>query len=327
MDGGYDCTTVIISMGDIFESLKINYVASDSDVGKQGIFRNDIKDSAGLGVERPFPQNSFIAKAYNQNVLAGIVTELYQISLIKFGVTSNFIEENLSLSNTGGGLTGFLAGLLSSATAATPSAAPGTPETPGGSNTPSGIEYPISKAPTGLIKTSQGNVAISTNKSAPALIVFGGIDVGGRKSGDYMWDYMGNLTSKYHIFVANNAKINGSTGYNEFISTLSKNGITPSQQILYLFSGGYSPGMNILPTKADAFTSIFLVDIWMGNTNVESFYKDIVSKYKAKTKYFYTSFGAQNAEARNAIANGAGFSNKQSDDTHMNTNKTALQYL
>lgn len=344
-DGGYDCVTTIVSMGSMLESLKINYVSTDSDVGTMGVFGdvgkvntpsvvenvatagaagtfNDIANTA-IGITKPMLPNSFIAKAYSQNMLAGVISELYATALFKSGLQTKTVPENLDFS-AGGGLVNTVNSI---STAAPQVSAGGNTGNTGTNNTPSGVNYSISKAPTGLIKTSQGNVSVCPTATAPALVVFGGIDVNNRKSGDYMWDYMGNLKDKYHIFVADNAKIDGNAGYNEFLSTLKSKNITPSRQILYLFSGGYYPGMAITPSKANIFESIFLVDIWMGSSDPSNHYKSLVDNYKAKTKYIYTTFGAQNETTRDYIASHAGYSVKQSDNTHMNTNLTALQYL
>jgi hypothetical protein len=85
--------------------------------------------------------------------------------------------------------------------------------------------------------------------------------------------------------------------------------------------------MAITPSKANIFESIFLVDIWMGSANPSNHYKSLVDNYKAKTKYIYTTFGAENERTRDYVASHAGYSVKQPDNNHMNTNKTALQYL
>ena len=76
-----------------------------------------------------------------------------------------------------------------------------------------------------------GKLVLSSNKTAPLLVVFGGIPVGGRESGVYMWDYMGGLKDKYHIFVAKSHNVNGTSAYNSVLKSLSDNGITPSTQI------------------------------------------------------------------------------------------------
>jgi len=70
-DGGYDCTTNIISMGEILESLKINYGSYDVDTSK-GVYNV-------LPISK-LTKDSTIAKAYTQNKLAGIVAELYEIA-------------------------------------------------------------------------------------------------------------------------------------------------------------------------------------------------------------------------------------------------------
>ena len=76
MDGGYDCTVTMTSIGDILESLKINYTAADTDKGRKGVFGSTGKD----GFDVPFEPNSTLAKAYGQNVLAGIFSELFLLA-------------------------------------------------------------------------------------------------------------------------------------------------------------------------------------------------------------------------------------------------------
>ena len=55
--------------------------------------------------------------------------------------------------------------------------------------------------PTEKTPISGGKILFCKNKTAPLLIVYGGIPVGGRSSGDYMWDYVDKLNTKYHIFL------------------------------------------------------------------------------------------------------------------------------
>lgn len=67
-DGGYDCSTTLISIGEIIESLKINYTPA---------LQNLILNSKGLLV----PQliiDEVVANAYKKNKLAGIFAELYK---------------------------------------------------------------------------------------------------------------------------------------------------------------------------------------------------------------------------------------------------------
>jgi hypothetical protein len=74
-DGGYDCQTMIISTGEIIESLKVNYVLPNLkdygiyDTNGKG-FLNDIITDGGITTDKYRP-------AYEKNTLAGIWTELY----------------------------------------------------------------------------------------------------------------------------------------------------------------------------------------------------------------------------------------------------------
>jgi hypothetical protein len=42
MDGGYDCTTEIISIGEVIESLKVNYSPLDSNIGEGGLISSNV---------------------------------------------------------------------------------------------------------------------------------------------------------------------------------------------------------------------------------------------------------------------------------------------
>jgi len=90
-DGGYDCTTTIITMGEVAESLKINYSAFDSNVKvyQNGLF--NVPPPSGGGTRSIFSQlfgslfnaGPSVAKpdtvrdAYSENIVAGICAELY----------------------------------------------------------------------------------------------------------------------------------------------------------------------------------------------------------------------------------------------------------
>jgi hypothetical protein len=70
-DGGYDCTTTIISIGEILESLKVNYSAFNvPDLDKNGII------ASRVGVTL----NSEVSSSYTKNVVAGICHELYYLA-------------------------------------------------------------------------------------------------------------------------------------------------------------------------------------------------------------------------------------------------------
>jgi hypothetical protein len=187
-----------------------------------------------------------------------------------------------------------------------------------------------------------GKLSMASDANAPLLVVYGGITVGGVQSGVYMWNYMNGIKDRFHIFVALNNDVDGNKSYDSLVSTLSAQSLTPSQQILYLFSGGYKPGMGLLGSKGfDLFSSIYLVDIWMGVTQkshsiVPDFYKALVDKIPAKITYVFTSFGANNEAARDYISNRLGSQKatlvkgqkgEEGMQTHMRTNSVAVGML
>ena len=181
-----------------------------------------------------------------------------------------------------------------------------------------------------------GKFSAAPGASAPLLVVFGGIDVNGIQSGVYMWDYMNKVKDRFHIFVASSNAVNGTQAYRALMSTLQAQSLTASDQILYLFSGGYRPGMDLLPSSGPAtFSSIYLVDIWMGvpkktkSTAVPDFYEALVDGNAGKITYVYTSFGANNDAARDYIANKLGPSKAifVTVGGHMGTNTVAVKML
>jgi hypothetical protein len=187
-----------------------------------------------------------------------------------------------------------------------------------------------------------GKLSIASSAGAPLLIVFGGIPVKGRQSGVYMWDYMNGISDRFHIFVAAHNYVDGNDAYDALMKRLETEQLSPSRQILYLFSGGYRPGKALLQSKGtDPFTSIFLVDIWMGITKkshstIPDFYKHLVNKHSEMITYVYTSFGANNDEARDYIASKLGpqraklvqgQTGQNGMDTHMSTNTLAVSLL
>jgi hypothetical protein len=71
-DGGYDCTTTIISIGEILESLKINYTPLTSKLTKG---TNGLLNIISLDKD--------LEDKYKKNILAGLFAELYASSLKK----------------------------------------------------------------------------------------------------------------------------------------------------------------------------------------------------------------------------------------------------
>lgn len=85
-DGGYDCSVTIISMGEILESLKVNYGSYNSEVNTKGIF--------GV-LKSPFERNSTLLASYSKNIIAGICNELYLILKNK-EVIENYQEKKFN---------------------------------------------------------------------------------------------------------------------------------------------------------------------------------------------------------------------------------------
>jgi hypothetical protein len=74
MDGGYNCQTTIISIGEIMESLRVNYIPFDVDgVIKQKGLLKLVSPDAIL-----FPPNTNkFTQSYSKNILAGLCQEIY----------------------------------------------------------------------------------------------------------------------------------------------------------------------------------------------------------------------------------------------------------
>ncbi|MFZ0954751.1 MAG: hypothetical protein WAN60_00290 [Candidatus Sulfotelmatobacter sp.] len=205
-----------------------------------------------------------------------------------------------------------------------------------------------------------GELSIAPNLQAGLLVVFGGVDVDKQEfdgisrqktvyvsSGSYMWNYMNALKPRFHIFVAANSDVHGDKAYDALTVALKAKGIDPSQMdpkpILYLFSGGYKAGLTLLGGNlADRFSSIFLVDIWMGwgkkhpSPYVPNFYRDVVNANRNKMTYVFTKGGANNAEIRDFIAKQLGSqkailvdpqAGEDGTQTHLRTNVVAIGML
>ena len=70
-DGGYDCSTEIISTGEILESLKINYSGASISTNSSGILLSNIQ----------YDKIEDIQKEYRRNALAGLIAETYALVL------------------------------------------------------------------------------------------------------------------------------------------------------------------------------------------------------------------------------------------------------
>jgi len=89
-DGGYDCNVTVISMGEVLESLKVNYGPYNSNIGTKGIFNV---------LFTPFEKGSTVVASYSQNIIAGICNELYLIVKNKKFI-ENYEEKIVKLNNS-----------------------------------------------------------------------------------------------------------------------------------------------------------------------------------------------------------------------------------
>jgi hypothetical protein len=78
-DGGYDCTTEIISLGEVLESLKVNYTPSENltSITTNGLLLGKLKGLTPVGIGDL--DKELLKDNYTQNILAGIFYELYKI--------------------------------------------------------------------------------------------------------------------------------------------------------------------------------------------------------------------------------------------------------
>jgi hypothetical protein len=198
-----------------------------------------------------------------------------------------------------------------------------------------------------------GKLWVANKPDLPLLVVFGGIAVkpsqmdGIKRNQDedkpvqsdvYMWNYMNALKNRFHIFVSLPPRhVNGPKAFDALVNAQDQK-FAPSQKILYLFSGGYLPGKDLLGDKADAikFSSIFLVDIWMGNSAIADFYTHFVNTNADRVTYVFTEGGPANSDARDKLARKLGSQKAVEVDaqkgdvgymTHMRTITVAIGML
>lgn len=177
-----------------------------------------------------------------------------------------------------------------------------------------------------------GNFTPSAHEGAPLIIVYGGIDVKGRQSGDYMYDYFNKTGNLYNLFVSKNHRVDGLGTYNSVINYVSSHNIYPQKKVLYLFSGGVRAGYQLLKSVSpNEFEKIYLVDIYIGkNQGIADFYTGLAKSYPNKVEYYYTGSdsnagGSVNLGAKLKIKNAVAVSKQGSN--HMLTNVDAVSSL
>jgi hypothetical protein len=89
-DGGYDCTTTIISVGEVLESLKVNYSPFNNldTISKTGLIVPKIPDMSISDLPD-------LKKIYSKNILAGLFYELYEIGQDKMKISDE--GDNLTI--------------------------------------------------------------------------------------------------------------------------------------------------------------------------------------------------------------------------------------
>lgn len=196
-----------------------------------------------------------------------------------------------------------------------------------GSNSKAEVKVVKTETPPATAKDlgSYGKFSKGKNSNSPLVVVYGGTNVGGRKSGVYMYDYFGPIADNYDLFVAESHDVNGEASYK---ALMDKVGSSTGKKILYLFSGGWRPGMAVLKKwGAKEFDKIYLVDIWMGNSSAGNFYVDLAKQNPNKVEYYYTSFGANNNTAKTGISGAVKVHKAQDKNDHMATNEDAIASL
>jgi hypothetical protein len=88
-DGGYDCTTSIISLGEILESLKCNWVPINTKA-----FDQSGKGILGLPTSTSFPEK--IIESYKQGIIPGLIRELYENAKPKTTNNSTVVDGNVT---------------------------------------------------------------------------------------------------------------------------------------------------------------------------------------------------------------------------------------
>jgi hypothetical protein len=76
-DGGYDCTTTILTLGEVLESLKVNYTPFDN----PKVITNGVGLATSQGLTASTLTN--MSASYSHNVMAGLFYEMYEIGKAK----------------------------------------------------------------------------------------------------------------------------------------------------------------------------------------------------------------------------------------------------
>lgn len=175
---------------------------------------------------------------------------------------------------------------------------------------------------------NEGILTIAGDKKANLVVVYGGEDIDGKKSGEYI---AGNFSSKLesiNLFIAKDGTVDGAKSYKNVKKQLADKSVTPAKRVLYLFSKGSEQGMSLLKANpASEFDAIYIADIFLGNGKTANFYKELAKNNKDKLRYFYTKSGSGNDDATKTIADTLTYKKTSGNNDHKETNKDATSDL
>jgi hypothetical protein len=145
----------------------------------------------------------------------------------------------------------------------------------------------------------------SDSRRAPLIEVYGGVNSGGRESGQYMYDYFNppEILKKNNVFVAKNKDVDG-VAATAFVEREA--GTLPTKRILIAYSAGGQVIKKFLESKLAYYDKIYLTDVYLGVADYGQFFKRMVLTNPGKFVYIYnlgsTSTAVASAARRALIA-------------------------
>lgn len=175
---------------------------------------------------------------------------------------------------------------------------------------------------------NEGALTIAEDKKANLVVVYGGEDIDGKKSGEYIAGNFSSKVASINLFVAKDGTVDGAKSYKNVKKELDDKSVKPTKKVLYLFSKGSEQGMSLLKSyKAEEFDAIYIVDIFLGSKKLADFYIELAKNNKDKLRYFYTKSGSGNDEATKTIADTLTYKKTSGNNDHKETNKDATTDL
>jgi|688.fasta_scaffold00022_75 hypothetical protein len=175
---------------------------------------------------------------------------------------------------------------------------------------------------------NEGALSIASDKKANLVVVYGGEDIDGKKSGEYIANNFTGKIGSINLFIAKDGAVDGAKSYKNVKKQLEDKSVKPAKKVLYIFSKGSEQGMSLLKTYgASEFDAIYMADIFLGNGKVADFYKELAKNNKEKLRYFYTKSGSGNDDATKTIADTLTYKKTSGNNDHKETNKDATSDL